>query len=130
MAHVIVEYTDNISSDAYIRPLLVKLAAKMRSEHDVFPIGGVRVRATRLAEYVVADGEEDYAFVNITAKIGRGRSQEFRQRFFGEMFEIVKQHFLPLYETNYLALSLYVEEVGDPAFRYNNLHAKFPKSAK
>lgn len=130
MPHVIVEYTDNLSPSGDIRGLLEKLAAKMADSGGVFPIGGVRVRAHRLTEYVVADGKGDYAFVNVTAKIGAGRAPAFKQKFFGEMFEIVKQHFKVRLPERLLALSLYVEELDEKgAFRENNIHHRFKSRA-
>jgi 5-carboxymethyl-2-hydroxymuconate isomerase len=126
MPHIIVEYTDNLAADGEIRRLLEKLAAKMANSDGVFPIGGVRVRAVRLSEYVIADGKDDYAFANVTAKIGSGRSPDFKQKFFGEMFEIVKQHFKALLSERLVALSLYVEEIDEKgAFRENNIHLRF-----
>lgn len=126
MPHIIVEYTDNLGQEADIGGLLKKLAAKMRASDGVFPVGGIRVRAIRLSEYVIADGEDDYAFVNATAKIGAGRPAEFKKRFFGEMFDLVKSHFEKLYAERFLALSLYVEENDENgSFKQNNIHRKF-----
>ena len=131
MPHVIVEYTDNLAPNGDIRGLLEKLADKMAASDGVFPIGGVRVRALRLLEYVIADGKGDYAFVNVTAKIGAGRDHSFKQKFFGEMFEIVKQHFRVLFPTHLIALSLYVEELDEKgAFRDNNIHLRSKSSSK
>ena len=131
MPHIIVEYTDNLAPDGDIRGLLEKLAAKMIDSGGVFPVGGVRVRAQRLSEYVIADDKGDYAFVNVTAKIGAGRDPSFKQKFFGEMFEIVKHHFKARLPENLIALSLYVEELDEKgAFRENNIHLRFKSSSK
>jgi 5-carboxymethyl-2-hydroxymuconate isomerase len=131
MPHVVVEYTDNLAPNGDIRGLLEKLAEKMIASDGVFPIGGVRVRAQRLLEYVIADGKGDYAFVNVTAKIGAGRDPSFKQKFFGEMFEIVRQHFRVLLPTHLIALSLYVEELDEKgSFRDNNIHLRFKSSSK
>jgi 5-carboxymethyl-2-hydroxymuconate isomerase len=130
MPHIVVEYTDNLGPQADIGGLLKKLAAKMRASDGVFPIGGIRVRAIRLSEYVVADGEEDYAFVHVTVKIGAGRPAEFKKRFFGEMFDLIKTHFEKIYAERYLALSLYIEEVDeDTSYKHNNIHRKFKAKA-
>jgi 5-carboxymethyl-2-hydroxymuconate isomerase len=125
MPHCIVEYTDNLGEDAAIPALLEKLAAKFRDSGGVFPTGGVRVRAIRLNEYVIADGEGNDAFVNITNKIGAGRDPEFKKRFFGEMFALVKDHFQPIFSTRSFALSLYVEEADEKgSYKENNIHAR------
>ena len=125
MPHCIVEYTDNLGPDAAIPDLLEKLAAKFRDSDGVFPTGGVRVRAIRLTEYVIADGKGDDAFVNITAKIGAGRDLDFKKQFFTQMFGMVKEHFKTTFASRSFALSLYVEE-ADPngSFKENNIHAR------
>jgi 5-carboxymethyl-2-hydroxymuconate isomerase len=125
MPHCIVEYTDNLGPSAGIPDLLEKLAAKFRDSNGVFPTGGIRVRAIRLTEYVVADGKGDDAFVNITNKIGAGRDPEFKKRFFTELFEIVKAHFQPVFASRSFALSLYVEENDEKgSYKENNIHAR------
>jgi 5-carboxymethyl-2-hydroxymuconate isomerase len=130
MPHCIVEYTDNLIEDGAIPELLEKLAAKFRDSGGVFPVGGLRVRAIRLTEYVLADGKGDDAFVNVTAKIGPGRPLEFRKTFFGEMFEILKDHFAEIWTSRGLALSLYVEENDeDGSFKINNIHHRLKASA-
>lgn len=128
MAHAIVEWTDNLADDADIRGLLELIAAAMRDSGGVFPWGGIRVRGIRLSDYVIADGKADDAFVNITIKMGAGRSAEFKQAFFTGLFDRVKAHFAELCARRYLALSMYVEEADDAgSFKHNNLHARFRK---
>jgi len=130
MPHILVEYTDNLGAEADIKGLLKKLAAKMVDSRGVFPVGGVRVKALRITEYVIADGEDDYAFVNTTAMIGPRRDPQFKKTFFSEMFEIIEAHFAAIFERRYLALSLYVQEVDeDGSFRKNNIHSKFKTKA-
>ena len=129
MAHAIVEWTANLTDEADIRGLLELIAATMRDSGGVFPWGGIRVRGIRLDDYVVADGKADDAFVNITVKMGAGRSAEFKREFFGRLFEAVKAHFAELFERRYLALSLYVEEADEAgSFKHNNIHQRFRKA--
>jgi 5-carboxymethyl-2-hydroxymuconate isomerase len=130
MPHCIVEYTDNLGEAGAIKPLLHKLAAKFRDSDGVFPTGGIRVRAIRLEEYVIADGQADDAFVNVTVKIGPGRDPAFRKRFFTEMFGMVKEHFQPVFDSRSVALSMYVEEADENgSFKANNIHARLARTA-
>jgi 5-carboxymethyl-2-hydroxymuconate isomerase len=129
MAHATVEWTDNLEGEADIHGLLELIARRMREADGVFPWGGIRVRAIRLTDYVIADGSGQDAFVNITVRMAAGRPAEFRQRFFGALFEAVKAHFAPLMERRYLALSLYVEETDEASsYKHNNIHARFRKA--
>ena len=125
MPPCIVDYTDNLGQDAAIPDLLEKLAARFRDSNGVFPTGGIRVRAIRLTEYVVADGKGNDAFVNITVKIGPGRYPEFKKQFFKQMFEMVKEHLSEVFASRSFALSLYVEEADENgSFKENNIHAR------
>lgn len=126
MPHCVVEYTDNLGDEADIPGLLRLVAARMCDTGGVFPKGGVRVRAIRLTEYVVADGLEDDAFVNLTFKIGPGRPDAFKAAFFGGLFAEIEAHFAALFARRYLALSLYVEEADEAgSFKKNNIHQRF-----
>lgn len=125
MPHCIVEYTDNLGPEAAIQRLLEKLAAKFRDSNGVFPAGGIRVRAIRLTEYVIADAEGDDAFVNITNKISSGRDPDFKKQFFDELFEIVREHLQPVFDTRSFALSMYIEEVDEAgSYKLNNIRAR------
>jgi 5-carboxymethyl-2-hydroxymuconate isomerase len=130
MAHAVVEWTSNLEGEADIRGLLELIAAAMRNSGGVFPWGGIRVRAIRLDDYVIADGKADDAFVNVTVKMAAGRSAEFKKAFFTDLFEQIKTHFAELYARRHLALSLYVEETDEAgSFKYNNIHKRFKKDS-
>lgn len=126
MPHLVVEYTDNLEPGAEIPALLAALAENL-CHSGVFPPGGVRVRALRLADYVVGDGgHDDAAFVHVTVKIGAGRPASVRETLFAHLFEIIKGHFARRFEQGPLALSMYVEEVDEAgSFKHNNLHALY-----
>lgn len=129
MPHAIVEWTDNLEHEFEIADLLNLIARKMRATDGVFPLGGIRVRAIRLTDYVIADGAEDDAFVNINFKIGAGRPAAFKKQFFGEMFDAVTQFLHSVQERRFLAISMYVEEFDEQAsYKKNNLHARFRKA--
>lgn len=124
MAHATVEWTANLDGQ-FDRPALLRLIAdEMRLRSDgVFPVGGIRVRAIRLDEYVIADGAgPDDAFINIDVKMGAGRPAEFRQRFFDGLFAAVREGLGDLFERRPLALSLYVEEAE--GWKHNSIHKR------
>lgn len=126
MPHTIVEYSDNLVEDGDIPGLLQKIAAKLCDLDGVFPIGGVRVRAYRCSEYVIADGKDDYAFVHTVVKLGAGRPVAFKERFFDELFTLIEAHFAEIASRRYLALSMYVEEADEAgSYKHNNIHRKF-----
>ena len=128
MAHFIIEYTRNIAADADIPALLRKANETLIGQDGVYPIGGVRSRAIELADWCMADGADDYAFVHGTLKIGAGRAREVRQRTGDALFAVMKEHFADLYARRYLALSLEIYEFDEAGtWKHNNVHARFRK---
>lgn len=126
MPHFILEYTDNLKAEGDIPGVLKKVVGVLIDQNGAFPIGGLRARAIELADYEIADGEEDYAFVHATLKIGAGRSEEVKKAAFDQVFETIKDHFADLYAKRYLALSMEISEFSEAGtYKHNNIHARF-----
>lgn len=129
MAHFILEYTDNIRSEANIAELLKKINAVLMAQ-GVFPVGGIRSRAIELHDYAVADCTADDAFVHATLKIGSGRSEEAKKKTCDDVFGAMKDHFAELFAKRYLALSLELYEFSEAGtYKHNNIHKRFQKAA-
>ena len=127
MAHIVVEYTDNIAAEADIPGLLAKLNQVMLDQ-GAFPPGGIRSRAIELKYYRVADGTADDAFVHTTLKIGAGRSPEVKQRTNDALFDAIKGHFADLFSKRYLALSMEHHEFDEAGtYKHNNIHTRYRK---
>jgi 5-carboxymethyl-2-hydroxymuconate isomerase len=131
MPHFIVEYTDNIKNEANIPLLLEKVNKILISKSPLFPVGGIRSRAIELKDYYIADGEEDYAFVHATLKIGAGRSEDDKKATCEELFSAMKEHFADLYNNRYLALSMELFEFGEAGtYKQNNIHGRFKEQKR
>ena len=123
MPHVIVEYSANLAGAVEMKALLAAL-------HDaaiktgVFPAGGVRTRAERRDEYIVADGRPEAAFVHVMLRIGAGRDMPTKKRAADSVFAVLCNHLKPVQDKRPLAISLEVQEL-DPVLnlKKNNLHA-------
>lgn len=127
MAHLVFEYTRNLGAAADIPGLLHK-ANQVMIAQGVYPVGGIRSRAIELADYCVAEGSADDAFVHATVKIGAGRSAEARQKTGDELFDMMKAHFAALYASRSLALSLELIEFAEAGtWKHNNIHARYRK---
>jgi 5-carboxymethyl-2-hydroxymuconate isomerase len=129
MPHLTIEYSANLGAAGDIPGLLPKLAQALREQRadgkPVYPAGGVRVRAYEAADYCVADGAPDAAFVHATLKIGKGRTRETVRATGDALFAIMKAHLAPLFARQGLALSLYLDEVDEGgSWKHNNLHER------
>ena len=125
MPNVVVEYSANIAADADI-PGLCRTIAQTIIAADLVPTAGIRVRACRYDDYVIADGKPEYAFVSLTAKLARGRPEEDVRRCFDAVFKAVKAHLEPVDGKWVLALSMDVEAHADRiAYKRNRIHERF-----
>jgi 5-carboxymethyl-2-hydroxymuconate isomerase len=121
MAHLVIEYTRNIKSEADIPGLLKNANKLIASVSQDMPLAGIRSRALELQNYDIADGAGDYAFVHATLRVDASIPEALKRATSDELFKLLKQHFAALYEKRYLALSMELVDmrglVGEPAGR-------------
>lgn len=132
MPHFTIEYTANIKREADVPGLLAKVNDVLIGEEDagrkVFPIGAIRSRAIEIADWRIADGGADDAFVHARLAIGAGRSEAVKKHACDALFETIKAHFAELYARRGLALSLELVEFSEAGtYKHNNIHARFGK---
>lgn len=125
MPHFIVEYSGNLHHRLDFQPLFTALHEYVVST-GAFPLGGVRSRAIRCDDFRVADGRADFAFLNLTLKIGHGRSMELKKEVSEQVFEILCSFMQPITESSYCQISFEMTEL-DPVLKFNknNIHALF-----
>lgn len=122
MAHIIIEYSSNLS-DRIDFPKFLQAVHESALATGIFPIGGVRTRAHALEHYRIADGHPDNAFVHTMLRVGYGRDVETRKRACDAIFATICAELSELFERIPLGLSLEMQEI-DPVLtlKKNNLH--------
>jgi 5-carboxymethyl-2-hydroxymuconate isomerase len=127
--HIVVEYSANLEE-------AISIAALVRDVHravlatGTFKLGAVRTRAARRDIFVIADGDPQNAFVNVLARIGRGREAEKRRGLAEAIMAVLEAQTATLMQSRGLALSVYIEEIDEGgALRKNNLHARMEQRA-
>ena len=128
MAHATVEWTANLEGKFDLQAFLALIAEEMRERSGgVFPMGGIRVRAIRLTDYVIADGTcADDAFINVQVKMGVGRPAAFRKAFFDQLFATMTAFLGDLFDKHPLGLTLYVDEAE--GWKQNTIHRRLGKT--
>ena len=122
MPHLIVEYSANVEDRIDLDGLLDRLHTAAAG-YDVFPLGGLRVRAQRREHYRVADGHPDNGFVHVTAIIGHGRPLEVRKAVGQGLFEVICDQLDAPFRDSPLAISFNIQEFHpDLNYKRNNLH--------
>lgn len=122
MPHFIAEYSANIMDDIDFQEFFGQVNQFLGAT-GVFPLGGIRSRAIRMDDYVIADANHDYAFIHMTLKVGAGRNLETRQKVATDLFKLIETYFQPLKDKRLLAISFEMIEL-DPVlnFKSNNIH--------
>jgi 5-carboxymethyl-2-hydroxymuconate isomerase len=122
MPHVVVEYSANLRPRIDL-PRLLRVLHGAALATGVFPPGGTRTRAAERADYLIADGHPDNAFVHATLRIGHGRDLPTRRRAGQAVFDALLAELAPVSESSPLAISFEVQEI-DPelSFKHNTVH--------
>ena len=124
MPHFILEYSANVKDELNLDGLF-KALHETALETGVFPLGGIRFRAVRCDDYLIADADPENAFVHLTAKIGRRREPDVRQVVAEKIFNTLVEYLDPLYQERPLAISFELTELTmGLSFRKNNIHEK------
>ncbi len=122
MPHFIVEYSSNLDDEIKIQRLFGKLQ-DTALETGVFPLGGIRFRAVRCEDYLIADGDRENAFVHMTLKLGHGRDTDTRKMVGEQLFETLRKHFEKIFKNRPLAISFELIELDEQlSFKENNIH--------
>ena len=124
MHHCSIEYSANLDGKVDMGGLCGALARAILST-GLFEIGAVRVRALRCETYAIADQLPENAFVDISFRIGRGRTGEEKKRTGEVMFDAAGDYLAPLFDTPHFALSLEIREI-DPelSWKKNAIHPR------
>lgn len=112
MPHISLEYSANLDAITDMGALCeaLRLAAL---ETGLFPLAGIRVRALACAHYVIADGQPEHGFIDISVRLRAGRPFERRKAASRAIFEAARKHLQPVLETRGIALSLEMRDI-DP----------------
>ena len=122
MPHFTLQYSANLDAllDLGATCEVVRLAA---IETGIFPLGGIRVRAIRCEHYAIADGQPDYAFIDLLLRIGAGRDFATRREAGEHVFKALSTHLDPVFARQPLALSLDIQ-INDAttSWKRNTIH--------
>jgi len=132
MPHLTLEYSAGLADKESLSLLCRKLARCLQTlrdgERNVYPAGGIRVRALCCETLCIADGAIDAAFLHANLKIAAGRSEAVKRATGDALFEIIKEHFADMFERQGLALSLEINEFSEAGtWKHNNLHARLKR---
>ncbi len=128
MPHFTMDYSANLDGKVDFGALCRVVHAEILGT-GLFETGAVRVRAIRCEAYAIADLLDENAFIDMSFRIGEGRSQEDKRRTGEAIFAAVTEHLRKLFETPHFALTLEIREI-DPALSWkkNAIHPRLRKT--
>ena len=124
MPHLTIEYSANLDARADLDALCAALLETVL-ETGLFEVGAVRVRALRADHYAIADRLPENAFVDLSFRIGKGRSADEKKRAGEAIFATASSLLAPLFETRHFALSLEIREIdAELSWKKNAIHPR------
>lgn len=124
MPHFTAEYSANLDS-AVDMAAFCELIRVAMLETGLFELGAVRVRAIRVDAYAIADALPQNGFVDMSLRIGAGRSAEDKQRAGEQIFAAASEFFAVQLATAHFALSLEIREIDpDLSWKRNSIHPR------
>jgi 5-carboxymethyl-2-hydroxymuconate isomerase len=124
MPHFHIEYSANLDGRVDMQALCEIVHAAVVSLGP-YPLGGLRVRAFRTETYAVADMLPENAFIDMSFRIGAGRSDEDKKRTGEVIFKAVADHLSELFASPHFMLSLEIREIDpDLSWKKNSIHAR------
>lgn len=113
MPHIQIDYSPNLEARLDIAGLC-RVIRDAAVATGVLPLAGVRVRATACTHVVIADGNPDHAFLDISLRLRGGRPQEAKERATAQVFAAAEAFCAPVLEQSSFMLSFEMRDI-DPA---------------
>ncbi|MBY3217687.1 5-carboxymethyl-2-hydroxymuconate Delta-isomerase [Rhizobium laguerreae] len=128
MPHFTIDYSANLDRTVDFDALCRVVHAEILRT-GLFEVGAVRVRAIRCEAYAIADLLAENAFIDMSFRIGEGRSEDDKRRTGEAIFQAATQYLEALFQTPHFALTLEIREI-DPALSWkkNAIHPRLRKT--
>ncbi len=125
MPHVIIEYSANVADHCSVQALVNSVHSAAEG-HTLTPEHALRTRAVGRDHYRIADGDDRYAFVAITARIGGGRSQVMKDDYQTLLIDTVEAFLAANAPELITAMSVEIQEIDRHRENRNQIrsHAK------
>ena len=112
MPHIHIEYSGNLETAVDMQGLCTCLR-EVAAGIETFPMPGIRVRATRVDHFSMADGDPKHAFVDISIRLRAGREPAVKHAASQAIFDAARIFLEHYMKEHSLALSLEMRDI-DP----------------
>ena len=112
MPHFHIDYSPNLEARLDIAGLC-RVIRDAAVQTGVFPLAGIRVRASACTHVVMADGNPDHAFLDLSVRLRGGRSLEARRAATQTIFAAMEAYCAQVMRSSSLMLSMEMRDI-DP----------------
>lgn len=124
MPHLTLEYSANLDDRVDIQALCEQLSQAIL-DTGLFEHGAVRVRALGADAYAIADRVAENGFIDMSFRIGAGRSADDKKRAGTAIFAAANAFLAPLFASPHFALSLEIREIdAELSWKNNAIHPR------
>jgi 5-carboxymethyl-2-hydroxymuconate isomerase len=122
MPHFTLEYSANLDRLVDMAEV-VEVVRKAAVETEIFPLGGIRVRAVRCEHYAIADGRPGFGFLDMVLRLGEGRDLATRKKAGEHIFRALSAYLDPVFAKSKFALSFDMQiNDKETSWKRNNIH--------
>jgi 5-carboxymethyl-2-hydroxymuconate isomerase len=109
--HFHIDYSANLENVVDMAALCEAIRAQA-AMIETFPVAGIRVRATRVDHYAVADGDPKHGFVDLSIRLREGRADDVKRDAVAQVFAALKDFMAPAMATRSIALSAEMRDIN------------------
>ena len=121
MPHFQIDYSANLEEVVDMAGLCEAIRAAA-AQIETFPTAGIRVRATRVDYYAMADGNPKHGFLDLSIRLRAGRPDAVKKDAVERIFATVREFMAPAMATHSIALSTEMRDIdADLAPKFGNV---------
>ena len=129
MPHFHIEYSANLEMIVDMGQLCEAIRAEV-ALIETFPMAGIRVRATRVDHFAMADGNPKHGFIDLSVRLREGRSDKVKTDAIQQIFEKLKAHATSIMATHSIALSAEIRDISaEFSLKYGNIRDNLEDTA-
>lgn len=113
MPHIQIDYSANLESRLDVAGLC-RVLRDAAVATGVLPLAGIRVRALKADHVVIADGNPDHAYLDISIRLRGGRTAEAKAQATAAIFAAAESYCAGVMAASSVMLSLEMRDI-DPA---------------
>ncbi|MDB6182209.1 5-carboxymethyl-2-hydroxymuconate isomerase [Paracoccus fistulariae] len=111
MPHFHIDYSANLEEVVDMAALCEAIRAEA-SRIEAFPMPGIRVRATCVDHWAMADGDPKHGFIDLSIRLREGRPDDVKKDAVTRIFATLKDFLAPAMETRSIALSAEMRDIN------------------